>query len=529
MLPRPTTSSVEPGTSQELLRILVVSEDEADRDVVRRGLQQAGVPTAVDEATTVAESLARMGAAVYDCVLLDARLSDADSGSLLETITAASPHVPLVTFAGHYDEEILVELITAGAADYPPHASPASERIASSVRHAMEVARVTALARRAENALHEQEARFRRAMQIETVGVLFFDLDGRITDGNDAFVRMSGYTRDDMAAGRVRWDELTPPEWMPDSLRAVEEFIATGYTTPYEKEYIRPDGSRWWGLFAATRLTEQQGLEFVLDITEQKSAAEERARLFAAEQAARAEAEAAVRARDEFVAVISHDLQNPLTALRGHVQMLRRTTAQGKRPTAQQLAASLEAIDASAMRLSAQIDELQDATRLQAGQPLDLQPSPADLVALAREIIQRYQQISEAHQLRFEAAVPTLIGTWDIKRLERVLANLLSNAIKYSPAGGTVTVTVSWDGDWAVLMVADDGIGIPAKDTPRLFERYWRASNVPPGITGSGLGLAGAKDIVTQHGGHIAARSEEGQGTTFIVRLPAAAPREPEK
>jgi PAS domain S-box-containing protein len=121
-------------------------------------------------------------------------------------------------------------------------------------------------------ALRESEARLRRAIAIETVGVIFFKTDGTITETNDAFLRMSGYSREDTEQGLVRWDTMTPPEWMPHSLRAVEEFEATGRTTPYEKEYIRKDGSRWWALFAATQLNEAEGVEFIIDITDRKQA-----------------------------------------------------------------------------------------------------------------------------------------------------------------------------------------------------------------------------------------------------------------
>jgi len=121
-------------------------------------------------------------------------------------------------------------------------------------------------------ALRESEARLRRAIAIETVGVIFFKTDGTITETNDAFLRMSGYSREDTEQGLVRWDTMTPPEWMPHSLRAVEEFEATGRTTPYEKEYIRKDGSRWWALFAARRLNEAEGVEFIIDITDRKQA-----------------------------------------------------------------------------------------------------------------------------------------------------------------------------------------------------------------------------------------------------------------
>ena len=128
--------------------------------------------------------------------------------------------------------------------------------------------------KQAEEELRESEGRLRRAIEIETVGVIFFKTDGSITDANDAFLRMSGYNREDLVEGLVRWDEMTPPEWMPHSLKAIEEFKSTGRTIPYEKEYVRKDGSRWCALFAATRLDEEEGVEFIIDITERKRAEE---------------------------------------------------------------------------------------------------------------------------------------------------------------------------------------------------------------------------------------------------------------
>ena len=126
--------------------------------------------------------------------------------------------------------------------------------------------------KRAEEKLLKSEERLQRAIGIETVGVIFFKADGSITDSNDAFLRMSGYSREDLEQGKVRWDVMTPPEWMPHSLKAIEEFESTGRTKPYEKEYVRKDGSRWWALFAATRLDDEEGVEFIIDITERKRA-----------------------------------------------------------------------------------------------------------------------------------------------------------------------------------------------------------------------------------------------------------------
>lgn len=123
---------------------------------------------------------------------------------------------------------------------------------------------------RTEEALRESEARLRRAMEIETVGVIFFKATGEITFANDAFLRMSGYSHADAEQGLVRWDVMTPKEFMPQSLEAVSQFERFGRTVPYEKQYIRKDGSRWWALFAATRIGPDEGVEFVLDVTERK-------------------------------------------------------------------------------------------------------------------------------------------------------------------------------------------------------------------------------------------------------------------
>ncbi len=126
--------------------------------------------------------------------------------------------------------------------------------------------------KRTETVLRQREEQSRRALEIDTVGVIIFDVDGNITEANEAFLRMSGYAREDMDKGPLRWDLLTPPEWIPITLDRKNQLSATGRATPYEKEYIRKDGSRWWGLFAPKMLNDREGVEFILDITERKQA-----------------------------------------------------------------------------------------------------------------------------------------------------------------------------------------------------------------------------------------------------------------
>jgi signal transduction histidine kinase len=178
----------------------------------------------------------------------------------------------------------------------------------------------------------------------------------------------------------------------------------------------------------------------------------------------------------------------------------------------------------SVKMLTSQIDELRDATQLLAGRQLDLQLNPVDLVALARRAVERHQKGSDADRFQLATDVVSLTGAWDAGRLERVLDNLLSNATKYSPNDEEITVRTASAGAWAVLTVIDRGIGIREADLPHVFERYWRAVNVSRRFVGSGLGLAGARDIVEQHGGTISVQSVEGQGSTFTVRLPLPDP-----
>jgi PAS domain S-box-containing protein len=138
--------------------------------------------------------------------------------------------------------------------------------------HGIDVTTHVQKRKKTEEALRESDERFRRALQIDTVGIIFLTVEGRITEANDAFLAMSGFSREDQQAGRLRCEEMTPPEWTSVSLRAIEEFKATGRTTPYEKEFFRKDGSRWWALLVAKQLSEHEGVEYIIDITEGKRA-----------------------------------------------------------------------------------------------------------------------------------------------------------------------------------------------------------------------------------------------------------------
>ncbi|PYJ11884.1 MAG: histidine kinase [Verrucomicrobia bacterium] len=146
----------------------------------------------------------------------------------------------------------------------------AEDRIAGVVATFIDITR----RKQAEDELRDSEARLRKALEIETVGVMFFTADGRITDANGAFLRMSGYTQEDLRKGRLHWDMMPAPEYRERSRQALEEFRRTGKLITNEKRYIRKDGTRWWGLFSASTLSEGVGVKYVLDITDRKQAEE---------------------------------------------------------------------------------------------------------------------------------------------------------------------------------------------------------------------------------------------------------------
>jgi signal transduction histidine kinase len=253
-------------------------------------------------------------------------------------------------------------------------------------------------------------------------------------------------------------------------------------------------------------------------------ALEEREQLLRREQAARVAAEEAVQARETFLSLASHELRTPLTSMLGNAQLLQRTLAQYEGLTERDRG-KVASILRQGERLRALTEQLLDTSRLQQGQ-LSIERAPLDLVSLVRATVAEAQSMTATHTLELRAPDAPLPIEGDAMRLEQVLFNLLNNAIKYSPRAARIIVTVAREGDSARLAVTDFGIGIPAAAQSHLFDRFFRASNVDAGggtISGLGIGLYVVKEVVSRHGGHIEVHSAEGEGSTFIVRLPLSA------
>lgn len=240
-----------------------------------------------------------------------------------------------------------------------------------------------------------------------------------------------------------------------------------------------------------------------------------------AQARARHEAELAVRARETFLSVASHELKTPLTSLYGNAQLLQRRAARSD-TLGERERANVAVIVEQSRRLTKLIDDLLDHSRLNEGRMM-IAREPLDLGALLGRVAEELRPGLPRHTLNVSLPAEPLPILGDPMRLEQVLFNLITNAAKYSPAGGPIEVAAVREAPWAIITVADHGIGIPADAIGQIFTPFFRAPNaVSHQIGGMGIGLSVVRQLVERHGGTLAVESEEGLGSTFSVCLPLA-------
>jgi len=231
------------------------------------------------------------------------------------------------------------------------------------------------------------------------------------------------------------------------------------------------------------------------------------------------------RLKDEFLSLVSHELRTPLTSIRGYLDLVLDEEAGELNDEQRRF---LQAVERNSGRLLRLVGDLLFVAQADAGR-LSLERAKVDLAELAAHCVEGAAPTASEKSVTLVLladSVPPLVG--DRGRLAQVLDNLVSNALKFTPEGGTVEVRTRPDGDFVALEVEDTGIGIPAEDQPRLFERFFRSPVADEkAIPGTGLGLAIVKAIVEAHEGRISVESRVGKGTTFRVELPIAAESEP--
>jgi signal transduction histidine kinase/CheY-like chemotaxis protein len=242
----------------------------------------------------------------------------------------------------------------------------------------------------------------------------------------------------------------------------------------------------------------------------------------AALQAANTELLKNSRAKSEFMARVSHDLRQPLNAVVGFTDLI---LLQDGEPLSSSQRRYLGHVVTAAQQIVRLTSDLLDLSRLEAGR-LEIRPEPCDVALLLQEMLAHFRTQPQAGRVSLTLEIASPLGKLmvDQARLQQILYNLVSNAFKFTPDGGLITVTARQIGPMIELSVRDTGVGVPLDDQRRIFEAYEQAGTTDIRQNGVGLGLAIAKRLVELHGGHISVESAPSQGSTFVVRLPGAAP-----
>lgn len=369
--------------------------------------------------------------------------------------------------------------------------------------------------RKAMARLAATEQRLGRLSESDLIGIVFGDLHGGLGVANDAFLRIIGRSRAAFDEGKVRWDTITPPEWLEVDRYHIEQALQTGKPQRYEKEYARPDGTRvpvTVGFMFADDGRDNL-VAFVLDMTAQKR---QEARLRAQEAQLQRES----RKKDEFIAVLAHELRNPLAPLQAGLDLMRL----GSMPSHafERTRAIMHRQLSHLVRL---IDDLLDISRINAGK-LELNVEDVDV----RDVVQAALEASDAHIVGAGHALDVDLPEGGVRiradavRMTQILTNLLVNAAKYTPPGGRIALSVRARHAHAVFVVTDNGIGIEPELQDRIFEMFTQSDKARELRQGGiGLGLPLTKKLVGLHGGTLAVQSAPGAGSTFTVEIPLAA------
>jgi PAS domain S-box-containing protein len=365
--------------------------------------------------------------------------------------------------------------------------------------------------RKAEEQLRRSEARFRLLVSsVRDYAIFMMDLEGRVMTWNTGAAQLKGYSAKEIIG--EHFSRFYPPQDVERGKPALELDIAKREGR-YEEEgwRVRKDGSLFWANVVITLVHDEAGTllgfaKVTRDLTERRRAEDDRIRL--------AQAQEAIRLRDEFLAIASHELKTPLTALQLQLQSLQ-ARMDSLEPG---VTAKLDRAVHSTERLAGLIETLLDVSRLSTGR-LTLKPERMELLATVKDVTERL------HEAASHADCPVLVregqpieGTWDRLRIEQVITNLLANAFKYA-AGSPVELSVTREGTEAVLVITDKGPGIPEEDLPRLFNRFERAAPMQH-YGGLGLGLYVTREIVEAQGGTVSVENPPGGGARFTVRLP---------
>jgi PAS domain S-box-containing protein len=356
---------------------------------------------------------------------------------------------------------------------------------------------------------------------VRDYAIFAIDPSGHVLSWNLGAERIKGYRRDEIVG--KHFSIFYPPEDVENGKTAFELRVAAREGRFEDEGWrLRKDGTRFWANVVITALRDSNGqlvgfAKVTRDLTERK-AAEERALADAQRLAA---AEAANRAKSEFLTTLSHELRTPLNAIAGYVQLLDVGVAG---PVSEQQRDFLERIRGSQQHLLGIINDLLNYSRIEAAQvSYDLEP------VQLREVVERGLRMvtpqAAARGLRLEQGPcePNAEARADESKLDQIVLNLLTNAVKFTPSGGLITIGCGVAGDRATISVRDTGQGIPAEHLTTIFEPFVQVGRKLTSATeGVGLGLAISRELARGMGGDLSVESASGEGSVFTLSLPRA-------
>ena len=364
------------------------------------------------------------------------------------------------------------------------------------------------------------EARFTRLSESGIIGIVVCDLSGRLLEANAAFLAMTGLSREDLAPGSLRLQDLVPPGSTMERELALRQIKAQGAHGAFEGEYLRKDGSRVQVLVGSAMLDAQRTIAFVLDISERKRL--EQVRRDSAElEAQNSRIREANRLKSEFLANMSHELRTPLNAIIGFGELLHDGNVAPDSPDYKEF---LGDIVKSGHHLLQLINDVLDLAKVEAGK-LDFRPEPLRLEQTIGEVAGIVRALAISKRIETSVRIdPSLKeGIFlDPSRLKQIVYNFLSNALKFTPLGGRVEIRATPEGaSHFRLEVEDNGPGIAPADIEKLFVEFQQLdTGAAKQHAGTGLGLALTRRLAEAQGGWVGVRSTVGEGSVFHAVLP---------
>jgi two-component system, cell cycle sensor histidine kinase and response regulator CckA len=507
----------------DALRVLLVEDSPTDAKLVIQELRRTGRAVEFERVDTEEGMRAAIEKGPWDLIISDWSMPKFTAPAALAVVKEKRLDLPFFIVSGTIGEEAAVAAMRAGAHDFVLKDRLA--RLMPAVERELRECKGRAACRQAEEALRESEARFRRLAESGIVGIVVADVHGNILDANEAYLKMVGYSRDELLQGAVRWTDLTPPELQHLAARSVEQLKTAGVAPPWETESFRKDGSRVPTLVGVAMLEYPRCIAFVADLTERRRAEAGRRR---AEDALR-QSEEQLRQAQKMEAIgrlaggVSHDFNNILSVILSYGEIL----LADLKP-ADPVRADVEEIHKAALRAAGLTRQLLTFSRQHV-----VDPRVLDLSEVLMGMDKMLQRIL-GEDVELVLLPPKSAGRVkvDPSHVEQVILNLVVNARDAMPTGGKLTIetgNVVLDEEYAMshlpakagphvmMAVSDSGTGMDRETQARIFEPFFTTKEVGKG---TGLGLSTVFGIVQQSGGNIWVYSEPGKGTTFKVYLP---------